>query len=136
MDPTYLHFTNSLGRRYCVVRYIKSNQLLNLIWQGTASEESIKEVREGVLQLLRSYPCTAILDDTQKLFHGPSAILFELTEADWNFKVADLGVARIAHVLNPNAEVPGVIPAKHGYPEVGYFTHHMDALEWLNRKSA
>jgi hypothetical protein len=136
MEPTNLHFTNSLGRRYCVIRYIKASQMLHLIWRGTATKESIQEVRSGVLQLLQSYPCPYILNDTQDFFQGPTSTLYHLTESDWDAKVGQLGVRYIAHVLHPDAEIPDTHHSNGSVPEVKFFLNLLDAMEWIKTRGS
>ncbi|WP_181305669.1 hypothetical protein [Rufibacter sp. XAAS-G3-1] len=134
MDKNFLHFTNSLGRRYCTIRYLETNQTLHLIWKGTASPESIAHVRAGVLQMLSTYPCQSILSDIQEFFHASSKVLKTLTAEDWDQKSANLGVRYIAHILKADAELP-TPTAPNSLPEVKYFNHPADALEWLNAKT-
>jgi hypothetical protein len=132
MENNFIHFTNSLGRRYCTIRYLENHQMLHLLWKGTASPESIAHVREGVLQMLVTFPCQSIHNDIQELFRAASEVLKTLTAQDWDQRLTYLGIKYVAHILKADAELPTLL---HGLPEVRFFSHPADALEWLNEKT-
>ncbi|PKV75133.1 hypothetical protein [Pontibacter ramchanderi] len=131
----YKHYQNSLGQRYCTLRYLADRKMLNIIWKGTATEESIEEVEKGILQMLRQFPCRSIINDVQDFFQAPAAYLAYLTWSEWDKNVKDASAVRcIAHVLPPDAPMPADKKRSPGSLEIRYFTHLMDAMEWLNQQ--
>ncbi|MFD2248023.1 hypothetical protein [Pontibacter ruber] len=133
MEHNFIHYHNSLGRRYCTIRYMEENKILSLIWKGTATEESIKEVEQGVLQMLRKYDCRGIVNDVQEFFNAPTGFLSALTKQVWDKKVVSTSdVQVIAHVLPPDDILPSPVPYSTESPEIRYFPNKLDALEWVN----
>ncbi|PVY42211.1 hypothetical protein [Pontibacter virosus] len=136
MKKPYRHYRNSLGTRYCTLRYLKARKMLSVIWKGTATEESIREVEEGILEMIQEFPCRSLLSDVQDFFHAPAAYLDYLTWSEWDKMVKDSSEVRcIAHVLPPDAPIPPSIAHSEDSPEVRFFTHTMDAVEWLNKQN-
>ena len=135
MDRHFIYYKNSLGLRYCTIRYLEPSQMLIIIWKGTAPEESIKEVEAGIMEMITRYPCRSIVNDVQDLFNTPSKILADLTRSEWDEKVAvNSGVQFIAHILPPHAALPAPRKENQAAPETRFFHHKMDAIEWLNWK--
>lgn len=129
----FIHYTNSLGQRYCTIRYHEANNMLSVIWKGTAPEESIRQVEKGLLAMLLKFQCRTILNDVQDFYQAPAAFLSYLTQSDWDKKVLEVsGVCCIANVLAPSATLPQPVEGSDDSPEIRYFSHKMDALEWLH----
>ncbi|WP_187263533.1 hypothetical protein [Pontibacter beigongshangensis] len=131
MDFKFRYFKNSLDRTYCAIRYLQDGNLLVLTWSGTASEESIKEVKDCVLEMVQENQCFFILNDVQEFFSAPTQVLAGLTASDWDLEVRRLGVQEIAHVLKPDYipantedEIPQGLTKK-------YFTDKLEAISWL-----
>ena len=131
MEQNFKYFKNSLDRIYCNIRYFQDGNLLVVTWKGTASEQSIKEVKESILQMIREHHCTAILNDVQDFYSTPTAVLAGLTVSDWDKEVRRLGVHQIAHVLKQDH-----IPSKTEVTStpgltIKFFTEKLEALTWL-----
>ncbi|MBX0331852.1 hypothetical protein K3G39_01230 [Pontibacter sp. HSC-14F20] len=136
MKKTYRHYLNGLGQRYCTLRYLDERQMLSIIWKGTATQEHIDEVEKGMLEMIRQYPCRSIINDVQDFFEAPTTYLAYLTWTEWDKKVRDTSeVSCIAHVLHPEAPMPESRKESSDSPEVRFFTHKMDAVEWLNNQN-
>lgn len=136
MQKPYKHYNNSLGQRYCTLRYMEARKMLSIIWKGTATDESINEVEKGILSMIQEFPCRSILNDVQDFFEAPSAYLAHLTWTEWDRKVFSTSEVRcIAHVLPLNAELPEPVEGSSVSPEIRFFRHKMDALEWLNNQN-
>ncbi|SIR02537.1 MULTISPECIES: hypothetical protein [Pontibacter] len=135
MRRPYRHYRNSLGQRYCTLRYLADRKMLHIIWKGTATEESIEEVEKGILKMIRQFPCRSILNDVQDFFQAPAAYLAYLSWSEWDMKVKETSEVRcIANVLPPDAPVPPPGRNSTDSLEFKYFVHLMDAVEWLNQK--
>jgi hypothetical protein len=129
----FKHYWNSLGQRYCTIRYLRSRKMVNIIWKDTATREGIKEVSEGLRKVIRSYPCRSILNDVQEFHQGPADYLMW---ADWDMEgLVQEGISYIAYVLPPEDSLPEPIEANSQTPAVRFFRHTMDAVEWLNKQN-
>ncbi|WP_018477590.1 hypothetical protein [Pontibacter roseus] len=135
MKRPYKYYRNSLGRRYCTLRYLEMNNTLSIIWKGTAPAESIQKVEAGLMEMLQRYGCSAIISDEQEFFEAPTEVLADLTRSSWYKEVASkAGVRYIAHVLPPEEELPEPVEGNDSSPEIRFFSHKMDALEWLSHQ--
>ncbi|GGG15744.1 hypothetical protein [Pontibacter amylolyticus] len=129
----FKHYWNSLGQRYCTIRYLRSRKMVNLIWKGTATREGIQEVAVGLRKLISQYPSRSILNDVQEFHQGPADYLMW---SDWDMKgLVEEGIRCIAYVLPPEDTLPEPIEYSSQTPEVKFFRHTMDAVEWLNEQN-
>ncbi|SIT77473.1 hypothetical protein [Pontibacter indicus] len=132
MKRSFKHYWNSLGQRYCTIRYLETRKMISIIWKGTATRESIREVAQGLSELIRDFPCGSILNDVQEFHQGPADYLMW---SDWNMEgLREAGIQFIAYVLPPQDPIPEPIEGKSLTPDVRFFRHTMDAVEWLNKQ--
>ncbi|MDO6391298.1 hypothetical protein Q4E40_14250 [Pontibacter sp. BT731] len=133
MKRPYKHYWNSLGQRYCTIRYLEDRKMLNVIWKGTATDESIHDVKEGLQKMLQKFPSRSILNDVQDFHQAPADYL---RWSDWDMETfVAAGISCIAYVLPPDAPMPEIVEGSSATPEVKFFRHSMDAVEWLNRQN-
>ena len=136
MTRYFLHFTNSLGLLFCILRYNRARHMLSIIWKGTALDESIQEVEAGIRKMLSKFDCYSILNDVQEFYNPPIEILADPRQCEWDLKVAaHSGVQFIAHVLPPQIPLPPPEVESQDVLEVRFFHHKMDAIEWLDTKA-
>ncbi|MCP2044283.1 hypothetical protein [Pontibacter sp. HSC-36F09] len=129
----FKHYWNSLGQRYCTIRYFRSRKMVQLIWKDTATREGIKDVAIGLRKVIRKYPCRSILNDVQEFHQGPADYLMW---SDWDMEgLVEEGISYIAYVLPPEEALLEPIEASNQTPEVRFFWHMMDALEWLSKQN-
>jgi len=132
----FIHYENSLGLKYCILRYNRARHMLSIIWKGTAVDESIQEVEAGIKKMLTKFDCRSILNDAQEFYNPPIKVLADPRESDWDLKVAaNSGVQFIAHVLPLQIPLPPPQVETQDVQEVRFFHHKMDAIEWLNQKN-
>jgi hypothetical protein len=133
MEHEFRHFKNSLGRTYCTMRYFPSDTFLSIIWKGTAPEESIKEVRDSMVELLNMKGCAAVINDVQEFYSASTEVLADLTESDWDKEAHRLGVRYIAHVLKPDTAMPATPQPSHNGPQIKYFFDKIEAVDWIQQ---
>lgn len=131
MEQTYIHIKNSLGQRFCTIRYLENNNLILIVWRGPGSENSISQVKSSIVEMLVRYRCPAIINDVQGFFTGPTEALLHM---DWELEAHSLGVRYLAHNLSPNAHCPAIQPATESRPEVRYYNNMVDAAAWINQE--
>ncbi|WP_299824807.1 hypothetical protein [uncultured Pontibacter sp.] len=134
MQHKFMHFRNSLGRRYCTLRHRRMYNLIGVSWKGTAPEESIKDVKASILQMVKHHNCNAILNDVQDFYSAPTEILAELTKIEWDEEAYNAGVQYLAHVLKPDSDSPLAEDVTVKGLEIKFFTTKLDALDWLKSK--
>jgi hypothetical protein len=131
MTRPYLYFRNSLDQVYCTIRYHQPNHMVSLIWHGLATEKSINNIKQGLHTMIVDFKPVAILNDTEGFFNLSSEILYELTSAEWDKAVADLGIRYIAHVLKADTKIPAAQRAPQHAMQIRFFYHKMDAVNWI-----
>ncbi|WP_461489954.1 hypothetical protein [Pontibacter sp. HJ8] len=115
------------------MRYFSSDTFLSIIWKGTAPEESIKEVRNSMVELLAMKGCGAVVNDVQEFYSASTEVLAELTESDWDKEAHRLGVRYIAHVLKPDTDMPAASPQALDGPKIKYFFDKIEAVNWIQQ---
>ncbi|WP_266204314.1 hypothetical protein [Pontibacter kalidii] len=133
MEQNFIHYKNSLGRRYCTIRYLENNKALSIIWKGTATGESIKEVEDGIREFIGRHDCRAVIIDVQDFFDASTEFLTDIIKYDWIKKAgSNSDIRLIANVVSPGATIPRATPESVHGPEIRFFYHKLEAVEWVN----
>lgn len=131
---------NVFGRTYYRIGYNKSLNMVEAVWQGTASQQDLRNAVIAGLQVHEQTHCAYRLNDNTA-FSGPWAESVAWLEAEWLPRAYESGIRYLAHIARPGSfgETAGeaMTKGKIGSSiEVGLFTSRADALVWLQSKQA
>jgi hypothetical protein len=131
MENNFKHYKNSLDIVICSVRYHAFNKRISIIWKNTATAESIRQIKDELLDMIRTKQCTSLINDLED-FYTASPETLALLINGWDKEITDSGIVYIAHIYNQIIDLPE--PAD-GPPNVRFFNNKIDAVDWLDKQS-
>ncbi len=129
---------NAFGRVFYRIEYRKDLNIVEAVWEGTASQSDLKHAVTAGLQLHEHTRCPYRLNDNTNFF-GPWADAVSWLEKEWLPRAYTSGIRYLAHVAHPSSfgELAGeeLLKGKIGaIIQVRLFTNRNDALQWLKTK--
>ena len=132
MEQRFKHFTNSLGRIYCSIRYHENIRTLSVIWKGTASEEDLASLKSEISEMINHFKVDYILNDLEELFSEAIDSLIYLKLSEWDAEAFNLKIKQIVHVLRPDTALANqYLKQENKNPHFKFFDNKVDAILYL-----
>jgi hypothetical protein len=139
MEQRFKHFTNSLGRIYCSLRYHENIRTLSVIWKGTAPDDDIASLKGVISEMIKQFEVDYILNDLEELFGDAIDSLIYLKLSEWDAEAFSLKIKQIVHVLRPETALADqYLKQENKNPHLKFFDNKVDAVMYLtglNRRS-
>ncbi|MFD2246365.1 hypothetical protein [Pontibacter ruber] len=129
---------NAFGRIFYRIEYKSDLNIVEAIWEGTATKNDLKHAVVAGLQLHEDTHCPYRLNDNTNFFgHWAEAVAW--LEEEWLPRAHKSGIRYLAHVAHPRSfgELAGeeMLKGKIGANiQVCLFTDREQALSWLKAK--
>jgi hypothetical protein len=96
-------FKNSVGHTFCVARYNQPIDIVTITWHGVATKDSVRLVREGILDLLHQSGCPYLLNDMEELVSVSSEEFISWLREEWDVTAAQFGLRCIADLVRKDS---------------------------------
>jgi hypothetical protein len=129
---------NVFGRVFYRIEYKSLSNIVEAEWQGTATQQDLRNAVVAGLELHERTRCAYRLNDNTG-FSGPWADSVAWLEEEWLPRAYAAGIRYLAHVARPGSfgEQAGqtMLRGKIGAQvEVALFSDRSSAVEWLMQK--
>ncbi|WP_347157286.1 hypothetical protein [Pontibacter chitinilyticus] len=129
---------NAFGKTFYKIEYKKDLNVVEAVWEGTASLHDLKNALVIGLQVHEESHCAYRLNDNTNFF-GPWADAVPWLEKEWLPRAYAAGIRYLAHVARPDSfgESAGerLLKGKIGTSiQVKLFNKVEEALSWLKAK--
>lgn len=137
------YFKNSVGHTFCVARYNQPIDMVTVTWHGVATKDSVRSVRDGILDLLLQSGCPYLLNDMEQLVSVSSEEFISWLRDEWDVTAAQFGLRYIADLVRKDSIAADYLKKIRQGREsaandlkIAAFYNRFDALQWLMEQQA